>query len=391
MPTRVLANGPSANHLTLDVGERQVLIAMEGEPENYWHHLLLVRIAESRWVTCDPSLTLTAEDLAGEEVVPLGRATTYPEAGRPILALNALDEQQMDGIRTRAAALAEVHGVMAPEAPVAGPSVWLFADTSLAVFGQEVKLSLVTDPVTARIGGSVGIVQHDLEDGRGADWVLMERVLRADLATWKCDKREGSGRDPRLSGLRAASVATQWPLFRSALSSMGAAQEVDKAVFEGPAAFPEVAAALAKSGLEPPGFVAQYFTTSGLSPKSSLGIEFAYLVHSLWLLACVDRLDCYRLSGAEHTARRILQIQRAVRRNPRSPDFDTLSEYMKHAADSSGSVTAPVFEKHVAERQRDEAQVMKQNRLASEEAHADEKRRKPTKGAGKGDKEKEPG
>ena len=84
--------------------------------------------------------------------------------------------------------------------------------------------------------------------------------------------------------------------------------------------------------------------------------------------ACLDRLDCYRLTSAEHVARRILQIQKAVRRNARSPNFENLSESMTHTADSSGTVSAPVFDRHVADRQHEEAQVIKQTRLAREES-----------------------
>ena len=100
----------------------------------------------------------------------------------------------------------------------------------------------------------------------------------------------------------------------------------------------------------------------------------------------VDRLDCYRLTSAQHLARRVLQVQKAVRRNPRSPDFENLTEYMRHAADATGTVSAPVFDRHVADRQRDEAQVMKQTRLAREENDADEKRKKGPKGGGKNEK-----
>ena len=161
---------------------------------------------------------------------------------------------------------------------------------------------------------------------------------------------------------------------------------MDKTVFEGPAAFPEVAAAMSRSGLEPAGFVAQYYQTSGLAPRSALGIEFSYLIHSLWLQAVVDRLDCYRLASAEHLARRVLQVQKAVRRNPRSHDFENLTEYMRHAADATGTVSALVFDRHVADRQRDEAQVMKQTRLAREENDEDKKRKRGPKGGGKNEK-----
>ena len=111
MPVRVTAAGLTAAHLTLDIGERQVLVGMDDEAEEYWHHLLLVRISDSRWVTCDPQLSIVAEDLAGEEIIPLSRLSAFPVVGRPLLALDLLDEAALLGIRLRGQALAEVHGI----------------------------------------------------------------------------------------------------------------------------------------------------------------------------------------------------------------------------------------------------------------------------------------
>ena len=59
---------------------------------------------------------------------------------------------------------------------------------------------------------------------------------------------------------------------------------------------------------------------------------------------------------------------------------------MCHAADATGTVSAAVFDRHVADRLRDEAQVMKRTCLAREENDADEKRKKGQKGAGKNEK-----
>ena len=387
MPALVGNVGANTAHLTLDIPERQVLIRMDDEAQDYWHHILVIRVAEARWVTCDPELHVAIDDLSGEEVIPLARAAAFPMEGRPYWAFSQLSEIELANIRTRGVALAEVHGVQLPlSGATTGPNAWYYADTSLGCFGQEVPQHLLLDPSVTKTGGAVGIVKVDLDDGRGAEWLLCERVLRSEQSKWLADKREGSGRDPRLSAMRAVTTANERPLFRTALASCGGAQVVDPQTFEGPAAYPEVVAAIARSGLEPPGFCQQYFTTSGLSAKSSLGIEFNYLVHTLWLMTCVDRLDGYRLVSSEHVARRILQIQSAVKKNARSPDFEGLSEYMKHAGEVSGRVSAPTFEKHIAERQRDAAQILKQNRLAKEEGEAEEKRRRAGRPGGKGEK-----
>ena len=66
MPRIVTLAGPNAALVTADVTEKQVLIAMEDEPETMWHHLLLQRLEGARWITCDPHLEVVVEDLAGE-------------------------------------------------------------------------------------------------------------------------------------------------------------------------------------------------------------------------------------------------------------------------------------------------------------------------------------
>ena len=85
----------------------------------------------------------------------------------------------------------------------------------------------------------------------------------------------------------------------------------------------------------------------------------------------------------------ILQIQRAIRRDPKAPQFTGLEVYTEHAADSTGVLRATRFEKFVADRNKDDANVAKQNRLAREE----EEQRTKTSGQkgkkGKKDKEEE--
>ena len=110
----------------------------------------------------------------------------------------------------------------------------------------------------------------------------------------------------------------------------------------------------------------------GLPPKSSLAFEIAYLVWTLWVATCVDRLHLPSLAFAEHTSRRVLQIQKAARRNAKAPDFESLDPVMRHASDLSGIAYTPDFDKFLAELNKAEAMVLKQGRLAAEEeVHVD--------------------
>ena len=144
-----------------------------------------------------------------------------------------------------------------------------------------------------------------------------------------------------------------------------------------------------KSGLEPPAYTAQFLRSAGLGAKSSIAIEYGYLIHLLYLFMVTDRLNPRASTAMEHLARRCLQIQRAAQRNPRNPDFDGLEEYMRHASDSTGMAYTPGFDRHISERQKAESQILKQHRLQREENEHDSKKKKKNdkapKGGGKGD------
>jgi hypothetical protein len=62
---------------------------------------------------------------------------------------------------------------------------------------------------------------------------------------------------------------------------------------------------------------------------------------------------------------------------------------MAHAADTSGVVRAPKFEKFVAERNRDTSTVLKQMRLAKEENEARGSKDKGNKNKGNKNKDKD--
>ena len=146
-------------------------------------------------------------------------------------------------------------------------------------------------------------------------------------------------------------------------------------IYVGVAAVPEVLRGIATSGHEPPGCHQLWVVASGVAPKSGLAFEHLGLLTLLWVMATVDGLDVNNLESAEQVARRILMIERAVKKNPKNPDFSGLEHYMANSLDASGGVVAPDFDKHVASLQRDEALIMKNWRLAREEHEAELKRR----------------
>ena len=93
--------------MTLDVPERQVLIAMDGEAQEYDHHVLLDRVEAGRWVTRGPNWFICSDDLQGEKVIPLPRNSVLPLEDRPILALDILSDSQMIRFRAHAVQYAE--------------------------------------------------------------------------------------------------------------------------------------------------------------------------------------------------------------------------------------------------------------------------------------------
>ena len=92
-------------------------------------------------------------------------------------------------------------------------------------------------------------------------------------------------------------------------------------------------------------------------------------------MACADGANLFFSSAAEHFSRRFLQCQQAVKKSPKSPDFEGLDEYMDHTRGAGGVIVAAKFEEVIAARLKSKAMIMKQMRLNREEKGHDEKRK----------------
>lgn len=84
----------------------------------------------------------------------------------------------------------------------------------------------------------------------------------------------------------------------------------------------------------------------------------------LCFMASFDKHGVANLWSAELLARRLLQIQRAVRRHPRSPGLIGLDCFTLNSLDAMGSLTAADF---MMELQKTEAAILKSQRATFEE------------------------
>ena len=175
---------------------------------------------------------------------------------------------------------------------------------------------------------------------------------------WVANKREGCGRDPRLSGLGQRGALTQ-PLFGEAgldwletatvrtgaavptpVAALGAAAvaagqaflpvatstlvptiQVDSTIFEGSPAGMELSWAVVKSGADVIVHFQGLVTSSRGEPRSAIVHSLRNDCFSVFLIGCVDKLSGFKAAVYELIARRCLRAVRALQADPRSPDF----------------------------------------------------------------------
>ena len=386
MPPRIVRDAPGGNHdaTALDIPERQVLQGYPDDHFPYHQRILLICLGAARWLLATPTLDVYADNLEDEDLIPLERGAPFPVGNRPFFCFEILSAEVLRGLRARAIALASVLGVMNPTlASDDTDAVWVFADAAIKEFATPVPAPLLSGPNVA-LRASKGIVPVTV-DGEVVD-TFVERVIPDDMAEWIAEKRLGAGRDKRLTSLTVDDNAPV-VLFREAVADMDQAATLHPLFAGGAFTTKEVVNSILASGLEPPAVTAAWETNSGVNPKSGLAFEHKVIMFTLWIMACRDRLDLFHSAAAEHLCRRLLQIERAVKKCPKAPEFAGLESVMEHVQDGTSSMVTPEFDKALAERQRTEAQFLKQDRLSREEAaHLETSRKAKAKAKGKGGK-----
>ena len=89
----------------------------------------------------------------------------------------------------------------------------------------------------------------------------------------------------------------------------------------------------------------------------------------------------------EQVVRRTLEIQTAVRRNPKHPTFDAFDYNVRGNVDEVGGARASQYGEWIAEQQKAEAKALKSTREWREEQAAD--RRRANRGADKDDSDED--
>ena len=83
----------------------------------------------------------------------------------------------------------------------------------------------------------------------------------------------------------------------------------------------------------------------GLSDKAAHTREHRLILEVLRLLLQYDHLDGSSLASGELLLRRLYRIELAVRKSPKSPDFEGLEFLLETAVDASGAAVLPSIAK----------------------------------------------
>ena len=366
--------------LTLDIEQKQVLVFFD-DPNYNWHHRVLVcpLKVEGNWVALSPDLECEAIDLRGLRVIPLRRRAVFPDRVRGnVYIFDEVDEADWRASVAEASELARVLGAQ----PVAQPSGlashrWRVSDPAVEDFGEELDSTDTVEGDSFVARDTVGL-WHSLRSDGSRTWVAVELVAEARKDLWLDQKRSGPGRDIRISSAERDASGRRYATLARSLAVTRPSTQKDWP-FRGPAAGLEFFEGVRNAGQELATFDGFWSQRSGIAKGSALAHSHRNILTALSLFQSYDQLDLHNVAGLEFLSRWCLMIHAAVRRNAKAPSFQGLESYLSHSFDESGGIITSNFAKFVAAEQKDEAQIMKNQRQLREEADATEKNKKKKK------------
>ncbi|CAK0792870.1 unnamed protein product, partial [Prorocentrum cordatum] len=361
---------------SLDIPEPQVAVDFFDDPNGFNFHVrvLLVPAGAGKWIWVTPDHSVQFGDLTTHRVVPLPRNAPFPRrlAGQ-LYAFDPFEDGELEGIREQAAALATVLGIDVPRGAAGAPPRWVVADPAHPQFGTvlDAVISGADDRFVRR--GAVALSMLDNDDGEEI-FTACENVPEERHQQWLDEKHSGPGRDPRVCPVRR--IGAGGPRRATLDQAMEAhrPQDADDRVFRGPKALPEFLASARASGLGIAGYAGHCITNSGIPPGSAAAHEIRLLLEALRHFIEHDQLDVANLAGAELIAGRVVQMQRAIRRDPKHPNYVGLEDMLASALDETGGVVTSKFDEWVAQEQKTKAAIMKNTRIYAEERDAEAKR-----------------
>ena len=356
---------------TLDIPERQLLVDFFDDENGFlWHHrILMVHVTGTVWIVVTPDLSVQQLDVATKRLVVLPRNGPFPaDRAAATYACDPADftPAEVARLRAEAQAMAEILNggpQVVAAAPVAGQEVWRVSDTSHASFGEEVPPAALANPDAFKPQGEVATV---LLDGQWTT-AAKESAGSPGLVAFKARFHSGAGRDRRLlcdtrdsDGRRHITLVACIPLLCELVMSFWPV--------DGPRSVREFLVALRTAGYS--GLMEyhhDWVRNSGIGEKSSVCREHKFLLELLRVEMEFDQLDVSSLGSSELLVRRVYQIEIAVERSPKQPDFDGLEPLLETSLKSSGAVNVVGISKWFSEHQKSEAFVLKQMRLWAEE------------------------
>ena len=370
--------------MSLDVPEKQILVYFPNDNVAWHHRLLIVPIKEAVWVVATPDFDVEVMNLAGMNIRALGRNVAFPAGLGQVYGFdNPIEAANLANVRAAGRRLAEVMGAPPAAIPGAAPARaanWRYADSAHDKFGSVVDQDLIGQPERVHYAGSSALLD---EDGSG-DWTFLQKVADEDLEEWHDEKRAGASRDARLGpsnrdvdGVRRATLKEVLPELKRGLDNT-----LKGFPCPGPRVGPDFLTGVVATGHECLAYADHYKGTSGMNDKSGLAVEFTVLVAILHMLISLDQLNPANLASAELLMRRVRMIQKAVKRNPKVPDFEGLEVHLSHLLDARGGIVTTAYDRHIAEEQKAEAITLKQTRLWRDEQEADAKRKSGKPAAG---------
>ena len=367
----------------LDIEQRQVLVDFFQDPDGYrWHHrVLAVPLGGSRWVWITPDHDVEAADLGDHRVVVLTRGQAFP-AGRAAetYGFDPFDDGELNGLLGEARSLAEILGVTIAQPLGLQARPWRIADLLHDAFGKEVPPQAIDNEDIWVSKDERALVQID------GSWTYAIRCNAGETEDdFKRRVRGGPGRDRRIAGDREEVSGQRHVPFADMYALLGEHQYKGWPI-QGPRGTKEFVGSLRTGGYESFGmYHTDWLRRSGAVPTSGISREHGFICECLRLGAQWDQVDISSLSMSELLVRRLHQIEQATRKNPKAPDFEGLARLVETTTEPGGGAAIPALSSWLAEQQRNEAFVLKQRRLWTEENKTDHpgpKGKKPRDGQG---------
>ena len=347
-----------------DIAERLVLIDFWNDPIP-WHMRLLLQGtgAPGVWIASSPDMEVARVDLNEHRVVLLQGGSPIPPdyAGNYSYCFDSpIDAVELARVRAEGREMVTLLGLSTATATPDG-STWRVADPADDSFGDAVPAEALGTPAVFRPEGSAALLRIE------ENWTFAQLVPDAELSEWR--RKKTAHQDPRLLGHFTAQGSE-----KRFLTFDAAAQKLDYAAlappgwpFKGDRISLETVQSLVSVGRN---FVAEdleWQSKSGVHRSSGTSVAHRRVAEAMMLFTEFDQLDITQIAGVEYLLRWWHQMEVAVRRSPSCPDYSGLDNMMPSQLDGHGGLALNGFTHWFAGIQRDEAQVLKQQRLMKEE------------------------